>query len=98
MSTTSLEETAFETICRIACTGVALDQHGPDRLEEGNVIPDAEGLRVRHGQRERPREVPHRSDEAVLPVLLRQHDVVQALPGDQRVGLHLVCNRFSGPE
>ena len=68
MSTTPSGATARETICRTAWSSSssglrlarrALGEHRPHGLEEGHVVADAQRLVVRHGQRERLRQLPH---------------------------------------
>ena len=81
MSTTPPDTTARETIWRTAksrsssdraAPGARLAKAAPYRLEEGHIVANPQSVVVRHSQRECTREVEHRLQDAVLPVLLCQ--------------------------
>ena len=81
MSTTSSETTAREMICRMAWSssssvlrlaGRALGQHRAHRLEEADVVADAQRLRVRHRQGEGLRQLGDGAQQSRLAVLLGQ--------------------------
>ena len=57
----------------------ALRQRHPDVLEQRHVVADADRLGMRHCQRERLRQLPHRLQAARLAVLLREN-VLQRPP------------------
>ena len=67
-----LPDGVVELLVGLALARRALGQHGAHRLEEADVVADAQRLVVRHGERERLRELGDGLQEPLLAVLLRE--------------------------
>ena len=105
MSTTSSETTALrddlpdgvvELLVGLALAGRALGEHRAHRLEEADVVADAQRLVVRHRQRERLRQLGDGAQQPRLAVLLRQDVLLRRR--QQRQPLLRRARRSSGDQ
>jgi hypothetical protein len=67
-----LPDGMVEVLVALALAARPLGQYRAHGLEEAHVVADGERRLVRHGERERLRQLTHRMQQPVLAVLLRQ--------------------------